>query len=744
MVLAMVALTSPSKIVPAPEPRPAIPQPGEPTIAELLAKVRAYHPNPDLNLIQRAFIFAEQHHRPQRRKNGDPYVGHPVAVAHIVADMKLDEGTICAALLHDTVEDTSATHEDLVACFGKDIAHLVDGVTKLSKIRFRSKEEKQAENFRKMLIAMSQDIRVILVKLADRNHNMRTLEHLPPEKRIVIAQETMDIFAPLANRLGLGALKCDLEDLSFRHIYPEKYQELKLGMDRRLSERKSYLDKVIEEIGELLVRENIHGSVSGRPKHFWSIHRKMQSHDIPLDKVYDSLAFRVLVDKQSDCYHVLGLVHDLWRPLPGRFKDYIALPKPNRYQSLHTTVIGPEGQPVEVQIRTHAMHRVAEGGIAAHWKYKEGGKMEGRDEERFDWLKRLMEWQREFDDPTEFLESVKIELFADEVYTFTPKGELKVLPRGSTPVDFAYAVHSEVGATCSGAIVNGHIVALNYRLKNGDVVEVIRNKNQRPNKDWLKFVKTNRAQDRIKAFIKKEQRARSMELGEQLLDKEFRKYSKSFLKMRKSPELLKAAKMAGLDSVEELVVQVGMGHISAESVLPNALPELATKPPKEPPTSSIGRLMDRVRKRPEGVVVDGLEGVKHSIAKCCSPVPGEQIVGFVTPGHVISVHRRGCTNTIDVDMDRAVDVRWGDSTGSGYPVAIRVFTENGVPGLLTRMTKVFSDLKMNIDAAVCAEAPDGRAENVFRFRTRHLQELTDVTRKLEALKGVHAVHRVRD
>jgi guanosine-3',5'-bis(diphosphate) 3'-pyrophosphohydrolase len=738
----MVALTSPpSSALPR---RPNPPAPGEPTLVALLEKVRSYHPNPDINLIRRAFVFAEQHHRPQRRKNGDPYVGHPVAVAHIVADMKLDEGTICAALLHDTVEDTEATHEDLVTCFGQDIAHLVDGVTKLSKIRFRSKEEKQAENFRKMLIAMSQDIRVILVKLADRTHNMRTLEHLAPEKRVVIAQETMDIFAPLANRLGLGALKCDLEDLSFRHIYPEKYQELKAGMDRRLSERKSYIEKVIEEIDEILGREGISASVQGRPKHFWSIHRKMQNHDIPLEKVYDSLAFRVLVDKQSECYTVLGLIHDRWRPLPGRFKDYIALPKPNRYQSLHTTVIGPEGQPIEVQIRTHGMHRVAEGGIAAHWKYKEGGKLEGRDEERFDWLKRLMEWQREFDDPTEFIESVKIELFADEVYTFTPKGELKVLPRGSTPVDFAYAVHSEVGATCSGAIVNGHIVPLNYRLKNGDVVEVIRNKNQRPNKDWLKFVKTNRAQDRIKAFIKKEQRARSLELGEQLLDKEFRKYSKSFLKMRKTDELLQAAKHLGYDSVEELVVQVGMGNVSAEAVLPHAIPEIANKAPKDPPSSSIGRLIDRVRRKPAGVVVDGLDGVKHSIAKCCSPVPGENIVGFVTPGHVISVHRRGCLNTVDIDPDRAVDVRWGDSTGSGYPVAIRVFTETGVPGLLTRMTKVFSDLKLNIDAAVCAEAPDGRAENVFRFHAKHLQELTDVVRKLESLKGVHGVQRVRD
>ena len=721
----------------------------EPTVVELIQKVRSYHPAADLNLIQRAFVFAEQHHRPQRRKNGDPYVGHPVSVAHIVADMRLDEGTICAALLHDTVEDTAATHDELVQCFGPDIAHLVDGVTKLSKIRFRSKEEKQAENFRKMLVAMSQDIRVILVKLADRAHNMRTLDHLAADKQAVIAQETMDIFAPLANRLGLGALKCELEDLSFRYLYPEKFAELKGAVNKRLDERKDYVDRVIREIEGIVTEAGLKAEVSGRPKHFWSIFRKMQRQDIGVEKVYDSIAFRVIVDKQSECYHVLGLIHEKWRPIPGRFKDYIALPTPNRYQSLHTTVIGPDGQPIEVQIRTSGMHRVAEGGIAAHWKYKEGGRLEQKDSERFEWLKRLMEWQREFDDPSEFLESVKVELFADEVYTFTPKGELKVLPRGSTPVDFAYAVHSEVGASCSGAIINQHIVPLTYQLKNGDVVEVIRNKNQKPNKDWLKFVRTTRAKDRIKAYIKKEQRERSLELGEQLLDKELRKYSRSLLKMRKGEELEKAAKANNLDSVEELIVQIGMGNVTPEAAAQQALGDEAHAKSSRvtsiaAPINAISKLIDKVRRRPGGVVVDGLDGVKHTIAKCCSPVPGEPIVGFVTQGHVISVHRKGCVSTAALAGDRQVDVQWGDETGAGYPVAIRVMTESGVPGLLTKMTKVFSDLKINIDAAVCAEAPDGRAENVFRFHAKHLDELNDVTRKMESLRGVHQVARVRD
>ncbi|TNF29474.1 MAG: bifunctional (p)ppGpp synthetase/guanosine-3',5'-bis(diphosphate) 3'-pyrophosphohydrolase [Deltaproteobacteria bacterium] len=716
----------------------------EPTILELLERVRAYHPTADVNLIQRAFIFAEQHHRPQRRKNGDPYIGHPVSVAHIVADMKLDEGTICAALLHDTVEDTDATIEDLNQLFGEEIGRLVDGVTKLNQIRFRSKEEKQAENFRKMLIAMSQDIRVILVKLADRTHNMRTLKHLRPEKQKIIARETMDIFAPLANRLGLGAVKTELEDQSFRYLYPDEFQDLRREVQLRLAERKDYIARVIDDIAEIVADAGIKAEVSGRPKHFWSIHKKMVRQQIPFDKVYDHMAFRVLVEKQSECYHVLGLIHDKWRPIPGRFKDYVALPKPNKYQSLHTSVIGPEGKRVEVQIRTHAMHRVAEGGIAAHWKYKESGSLAARDEERFEWLKRLMEWHREYEDPSEFLESVKVELFADDVYTFTPKGELKVMPRGSTPVDFAYNIHSEVGGTCSGAIVNGLMVPLNTVLKNGDTVEIITSRNQRPNKDWLRFVATNRAKNRIKAYIKKEQRARSLELGEQLLDKELRKYSRSLARIRKTDEMKDFAKQTSLDGVEELIVQVGMGNINAETVVHAVLPEsVKDKEPVTPRATMLSRFIDRVRRRPDGVVVDGLEGVKHSIAKCCSPLPGEPIVGYITTGHTISVHRKGCVNTVDMDAAREVSVRWGDAA-TGYPVSLRVVTETGQPGLLNKMTKVFSDMKLNIDAAMCTEAPEGRAENIFRFHAKDLDELKVVTRRLEGLKGVFAVSRVRD
>ncbi len=717
---------------------------------DVLEAMRGYHPGADLNMVQRAFVFAEQVHRDQqqRRKNGDPYIGHPVAVARIACELKLDTEAICAALLHDTVEDTKAEREDLEQIFNESIADLVDGVTKLSKIRFRSKEERQAENFRKMLIAMSRDIRVILVKLADRTHNMRTLEHLPPHKRLGIARETMDIFAPLANRLGLGSLKAELEDLCFRHLHPEDYAELKVNVNARLDERKEYIEQVVAELEGLFEEEGIEVDVSGRPKRFWSTYRKMQAQRIAFEQVHDLIAFRVLVDRKSDCYNVLGLIHDRWRPVPGRFKDYIALPKANRYQSLHTAVIGPGGQRVEVQIRTHSMHRVAENGIAAHWKYKEGGRsIAGRDERRFDWLKRLMEWQKELDDPSEFLESVKVELFQEEVYTFTPAGDLKVLPRGSTPVDFAYSIHSEVGNRCYSSMVNGAMVALTHQLRNGDVVEILTRRNQRPSKDWLQFVQTSRARNRIRAFIKKEQRARSIELGEQLLDKELRRYSRSLARIRKTREFLEAAQRHNFKSAEELIVQVGSGNVTAESVAAAVLPDEVLgknrKPAEAPPDGVFKRFIRRVTGAPSGIQVDGLEGVKHSIARCCCPVPGEPIVGFVTPAHVVSVHRKGCVNTVEIVPERLVDVRWGDAGGAGYPVTLKVVTSSGIPGMLTNMAKVFSDLKVNIDVAHCQEGEEGDAENLFTFHAADVEQVQRVVKRLNGLRGVYSVERVR-
>ena len=720
----------------------------ESTLEEVLEVLSSYIPAPNCNLVRRAFIYAEQAHRKQRRKNGDPYIGHPVAVARIACDLRLDEEAICAALLHDTIEDTDATFEEVSDVFSPAIAELVDGVTKLNKIRFRSKEERQAENFRKMILAMSKDLRVILVKLADRTHNMRTLQHLPANKAAGIARETMDIFAPLANRLGLGAVKTELEDLSFRYLHPDEYQEIKQKVSTTLVERKTYIEEVIGVIDSLLEASEIDAFVQGRPKHFWSTYRKMVAQKIPFEGVHDLIAFRVLVDKQSDCYHVLGVIHDQWRPVPGRFKDYIALPKANKYQSLHTTVIGPAGQPVEIQIRTHAMHRTAEGGIAAHWKYKEKTRrMNAYDEERFDWLKRLMEWQKELDDPNEFLESVKVELFTEEVYTFTPRGELKVLPAGSTPVDFAFSVHSEVGRMCNGAVINGAIAPLDCKLNNGDVVEIITSRSQKPSKDWLRFVATNRAKNRIRAYIKREQRARSLELGEQLLDKEFRRYSRSLARVRKTDPFAEAAKRHNFESPEELIVQVGTGKMTPQSVVYAVLPPEVTgrtaKQPEAPASNPLSRLLRRMTGAPAGIIVDGLDGVQHSIAKCCAPVPGEAIIGFVTAGHVVSVHRRGCLNTVDQAPERQVEVRWGEP-GAGYPVTLRVVTESGTPGMLSHMSQVFADLKLNIDAAHCAEAADGRAENLFTFQANGLDQVNQVMRRLRNLHGAYSVDRVRE
>ena len=720
----------------------------EVTIEDVVTLLQVYHPSAEVNLVRRAFVFAENHHREQYRKNGDPYIGHPVAVAHILCGMRLDTASVCAALLHDVVEDTEATLDDLRSVFSNEIAELVDGVTKLSKIRFRSKQELQAENFRKMLIAMSKDIRVILVKLADRTHNMRTLQHLPkPEKRRGIARETMDIYAPIANRLGLGAVKTELEDLSFRHLHEQEYQSLRHKVDKKLSERQDYIRRVIGSLREIMEDDGLDAVVTGRPKHFYSIHKKMIAQHIPFEKVYDVVAFRVTVARQSQCYHALGLIHERWRPVPGRFKDYIALPKPNGYKSLHTSVFGPDGQQLEVQIRTEAMHRIAESGIAAHWKYKESGRRLGtKDEEHFEWLKRLMEWQQELDDPDEFLESVKVELFDSEVFTFTPRGELKVLPRGSTPVDFAYAVHSEVGNTCSGALINGSITPLSTPLRNGDTVDIVTNRSQRPNKDWLKFVKTNRARNRIKAHLRKEQRARSLELGEQLLEKELRRYSRSLARMRRSSEFKALAEQLGQGSVEDVIARVGSGMSTPESIVFSLLPDLRNeqaKPVLPPSQNVISRFLRRVRGGPSGVIVDGLEGVQHTIARCCSPVPGEAIVGFVTLAHVVSVHRHGCDNVVDLAPERRVEVRWGGSVKAGYPACVRVITETKVPGLLNKMTKVFSDLSLNIDMANCAEAEDGRASNVFRFHTENVDDINAVVRGLEQLKGVYAVERIR-
>ncbi|MEZ4271319.1 MAG: bifunctional (p)ppGpp synthetase/guanosine-3',5'-bis(diphosphate) 3'-pyrophosphohydrolase, partial [Myxococcota bacterium] len=528
-----------------------------PRLDDILEAISSYHANPDIVSIQRAYMYSAKVHGGQVRKSGEPYLVHPLAVANLLTRLRLDEASIITGLLHDTVEDTLATAEELRTLFGAEVATLVEGVTKLSQIRFDTNEHKQAENFRKMLVAMAKDIRVILVKLCDRLHNMRTLEHLPERKQIRIAQETMDIYAPLANRLGINWIKSELEDLSFRYLFPEEHKDLSERVHNFSKTREDEVGEVVSVLSEELKQREISADVSGRPKHLYSIHKKMKACGIDFEQVYDIIAFRVFVDTVGECYEVLGHVHALWRPIPGRFKDYIAMPKPNRYQSLHTSVIGPGGNRIEIQIRTHEMHRIAEEGIAAHWEYKEGHKIEGKNKQQFAWLRQLLEWQRDLKDPNEFLDTVKYDLFTDEVFVFTPRGEVVSLTRGASPVDFAYSIHTEVGNHCAGAKVNGRMVPLRYELKNGDMVEIITNAQQRPSKDWLAFVRTGRARSKIRAIVRAEEQARARDLGRDMLERDLKRYGQSLQKLIKSGDLQGVAEESRHRSLDGLLSALG-------------------------------------------------------------------------------------------------------------------------------------------------------------------------------------------
>src|SRR5467141_1817670 len=550
---------------------------------DILERVNTYRPEADLDLIKKAYVYSAKVHQGQVRKSGEPYLIHPLEVAGLLAELKLDEASIVAGLLHDTIEDTLATPAEIRELFGDEVLSLVEGVTKLGTFQHgpTSQEEKQAENFRKMLVAMAKDIRVILVKLADRTHNMRTLEHMKPEAQHRIAQETLDIYAPLANRLGIQWVKIELEDLAFKYLKPGEYAEVEKQLEQSHKDRQKFITDVVDLLQTKLKEAGLEAEVHGRPKHVYSIWKKMRKHGLSsVTQLHDVVAFRLILKTVPACYEALGLIHSLWKPVPGRFKDYIAIPKPNMYQSLHTTVIGPTGERIEIQMRTEEMHRIAEEGIAAHWAYKEG-KSGGKDEQKFAWLRQLMEWQQDLKDPREFLETVKVDLFTDEVFVFTPKGDVRSLPQGSCPIDFAYAIHSEVGAHCAGAKVNGKMVPLRTKLKNGDSVEILTTANVRPNKDWLGFVKTSRAQAKIRQFIKQQQRERSLEIGRDLLDREFRRFDLTFTKMVKTPEFLKLANDYGHSRADDLVSAVGYGKLSPANVLQRLLPQDKPKPTEQ-------------------------------------------------------------------------------------------------------------------------------------------------------------------
>ncbi len=727
--------------------------PNTPRLNDIIDQVTSYHPEADVDLIKKAYVYSAKVHAGQVRKTGEPYLIHPLAVAGILAELHLDEASVCTGLLHDTVEDTLATLAEIDDLFGGDIAHLVDGVTKLSQIQFQTSEEKLAENFRKMVVAMARDIRVLLVKLADRLHNMRTLGAMKPDKQERIARETMDIYAPLANRLGISWLKIELEDLSFRYLRPDEYRDLaeKLGKTKR--EREKFIDDVSDMITKALEKSGMTGfEVSGRPKHLWSAHKKMVTKKIPFEEIHDLIAFRVLVENVGQCYETLGHIHAIWRPIPGRFKDYIAMPKPNGYQSLHTTVIGPKAERIEIQIRTREMHEVAEQGIAAHWAYKEQGgsngkhaTLKGDGKQGFKWLRQLMDWQREVKDPTEFLDSVKFDLFADEVFVFTPNGDVLELPRGACPIDFAFAIHTDVGMTCSGAKVNGRMVPLRHVFQSGDTCEIITNKNQKPNKNWLDFVKTSRARTKIRAYIRGVERERSKQIGQQLVEKEFRRFGQSLQKYVKDNSIVQAFQDGKYKTLDEILIAVGYGKLGAQAVAERVLPEEVIKKPQQEPKrrSRLGQLIDRVARRSSsGVQIAGIEDMLVHFARCCAPVKGDPIVGFVTIGRGVTVHRHDCPKVLALDPERRIPVVWESGGTFTRPISIRVVTDDR-EGMLADLSSAFTRNGVSISEANCRAGNDGHAVNTFKCGIVDLDQLRKVVKTLEGVKGVHSVERAR-
>ncbi|MGE5218543.1 MAG: RelA/SpoT family protein [Chloroflexota bacterium] len=716
----------------------------EAKISDLLDKVRSYYPTANVELIRKAYDFSAKVHQGQKRLSGEPYLIHPMAVANIIADLKLDVPSIVGGLLHDTVEDTLTSLDEIKSLFGREIGALVDGVTKLGRANFSSREEKQAENFRKMLLAMGKDVRVILIKLADRVHNMRTLDHLPPQKRILTAQETLDIYAPLSHRLGIAWIKSELEDLALKYLNPEIYYQLKRNVAKKKSDREKYIDEMISIITKKLEAEGIDAEVSGRPKHFYSIYQKMESQNLLYDQIYDLVAFRILVDTQRECYEALGVVHSQWRPVPGRFKDYIALPKLNMYQSLHTSVIGPYGERIEIQIRTHEMHRVAEEGIAAHWRYKEGEAFQVSDMQRFAWLRQMLEWQENMQDPQEFLHSLKDDLFSTSMYVFTPKGDLLNFPKGSTVIDFAYRIHSEVGHHCSGARVNGQLVSLKYILRSGDTVEIITTQQQSPTRDWLKWVKTPRAKTKIRGWLKAQQRERSVLLGREILDGDLHRHQLDYAALRDEGKIDWVTKELGMKDEEAFLAAIGYGRITTRHVLAKLIaPEKLDAGLKkvDGALESLFRLVSK-QKRGLGIRVKGVDDVLVRFALCCHPLPGEHIVGFITRGRGVTIHTVGCPTVLESDPHRKIDVSWEDADQEPRPVKIEV-TCVDQPGLLASISSAITSAEANIARAQVRTFSSQRAINTFEVMIKNSEHLDRVLQNIAKVNGVYKAVRAR-
>jgi GTP pyrophosphokinase len=731
---------------------------------KLLETVHQNRPADDLDIIRRAWAFSMQQHEGQKRASGEPYIIHPLEVGQVLAELKMDSTAIAAGLLHDAVEDTDVTSAELGKRFGDQVAHIVEGVTKLDKIKFANREDHQAENIRKMLLAMVTDVRVVIIKLADRLHNMRTLEHLKPEKQQKIARETLDIYAPLAHRLGMGKLRGELEDLAFRYTDPFAYEQVSTEVDALRGAGEEFLHKIVTELEEKLREHHLQGRVEWRIKRLYSIQQKLESQKIPVDQVYDLLAVRVICQTVQDCYAVLGLLHSIWRPVPGRIKDFIAMPRPNLYQSLHTTLIAPGGHQFEVQIRTEDMHRVAEEGIAAHWKYKASDNVTSKDEQRLAWMRQLMEWQREMPDPNEFMSTLKIDLYPEEVYTFTPKGKVVVLPKDSSPVDFAYTIHTEVGNTTVGAKVNGRIVPLRTRLRNGDIVEISTQAGHAPSRDWLSFTKSSRARNKIKHWLNEQQRVRAIEIGKKLLEREARKYKLSLGKFSEA-DFDEVAGEYGLGTQAELLAGVGFGKFSARQVL-NKLEPGSTMAAETAPHdgvvgnvgNAIGQMSDAVKKvffgkGSDSLQVEGQDDLLVYRARCCNPIRGEEIIGYVTRGKGVAVHARSCPNVQNLlyESDRRIQVEWapspiepGTTKAQTYPVKLTVLCDDR-PGLLKEFTAIIADDGTNIRSVDTKATPEGTMVVDFVVETvdvRHLNKLVQNLRKVPGVRDVHRVQKV--
>ena len=707
--------------------------------------VQRHHPEADLDILRRAYIFSAVEHKGQVRASGEPYLVHPLEVALVLAEMRMDPICVAVGLLHDVLEDTLTTPERLQEYFGKDVLHIVEGVTKISKIPYATSEERQAETYRKMLLAMVDDIRVILVKLADRLHNMRTLQHLPDDRRQRISRETLDIYAPIAGRLGMAKVKNELEDLAFQYLDPAGYKTLAARVEERRRAAADFIERIRSTVAEKLRSAGIAATVEGRIKRLHSIHQKLKRQRIELDQVYDFVALRVLVATVPDCYAALGVLHNTWRPVPGRIKDFIAMPRPNGYQSLHTSVIGDEGQPFEVQIRTQEMHRVAEEGIAAHWKYKEGRTGVDKDDHAFSWLRQLLEWQQEVKDPHEFLNSLKLDLYPEEVYCFTPKGEVRMLPRGASPIDFAYAIHTEVGHQCVGARVNGKMVPLRYKLKNGDIVEIVTSPGHKPSRDWLGFTVTNKAKAKIRHYLNTAEKQQALEIGRKHLERELRRYDLTLKRVVQEPSALESlAQELGVGTrLDDLFAALGYGKVSVRQVLARLVPaEKLEKKPEEKTRPVVDAVRRLLRRGDESITVKGTDDLLVYRAKCCNPIMGEPIVGYITRGKGVSVHSVACPNVTNLvyDPERRISVEWEAGAEGGYEVRLAVELEDR-PGALAAVTAALAAMKTDIRDAQVRTFDDNTASIEITVRIADTKHLDRVLKSVRGVSGVIDVAR---